>query len=303
MRPTLLACLFTCLVPSAAAAVVDAGSDALPTTGYHTYAKGRHVGLPRRGILGWRKGCLDVAVANCRRSGTCHLLDLYEFGVFTGRALKGMASYLRAPPGGGPAVPIDTMWGFDSFQGIPSEESDSAAGAKYAGAATYEKMVRGDWRAGSYNAADALQVYSFSALIQKLRTYIGLNRTGIAGKATPLQNVRFIRGFFNESLTPSLALSLGMRPALFVDLDVDIFSSTVQASTWLIQSRLLQRGAVVGYDDWMGDASNASTISFSGQSRSHFEVLEPLLKARGLRARRIDNPYPNACFELVPAEQ
>ena len=127
MRPTLLACLFTCLVPSAAAAVVDAGSDALPTTGYHTYAKGRHVGLPRRGILGWRKGCLDVAVANCRRSGTCHLLDLYEFGVFTGRALKGMASYLRAPPGGGPAVPIDTMWGFDSFQGIPSEESDSAA--------------------------------------------------------------------------------------------------------------------------------------------------------------------------------
>ena len=44
-------------------------------------------------------------------------------------------------------------------------------------------------------------------------------------------NTHVIPGFFNESLTPGLAVARGMRPALYVDIDVDLYSQAPQPTT------------------------------------------------------------------------
>jgi len=59
------------------------------------------------------------------------------------------------------------------------------------------------------------QVYDFSSLERRIKRYVDDT------------HVRFIRGYFNESLTKALAPVL--RPALFVDIDVDLYISTMQA--------------------------------------------------------------------------
>ena len=99
-------------------------------------------------------------------------------------------------------VPFRAYWGFDSFAGLPEEGADDK------GALTPEAAA--GWKNGNFNVADALQTWSYGALERKLRQYIADPR------------VRFVRGFFNESLTPQLAAAAGMRPAAFVEIDCDL---------------------------------------------------------------------------------
>ena len=68
---------------------------------------------------------------------------------------------------------------------------------------------------------------------------------GPAGAA----QTQLIRGFFSESLTPSLAASRGMKPALLVDVDVDLYISAYQCLDWMFTHRLIVPGTVVYYDD------------------------------------------------------
>eukprot|EP00966_Prymnesium_polylepis_P169822 3926101-Prymnesium_polylepis.1 len=55
--------------------------------------------------------------------------------------------------------------------------------------------------------------------------------------------VQLVRGFYNESLTASLAKR--MRPALFVMIDCDLYVSALAALEWLCESRLLVQGTLV----------------------------------------------------------
>ena len=41
-----------------------------------------------------------------------------------------------------------------------------------------------------------------------------------------------------------------MRPALYVDIDVDLYTSTYSCLDWLLGERLMPAGATVYYDDW-----------------------------------------------------
>ena len=58
----------------------------------------------------------------------------------------------------------------------------------------------------------------------------------------------FKKGFFNESLTPSLAVKLGR--AAIIDVDSDIYISAYQALDWVFANRLAGVGTLVVYDDW-----------------------------------------------------
>jgi hypothetical protein len=46
---------------------------------------------------------------------------------------------------------------------------------------------------------------------------------------------RLIKGFFSDSLTPTLAKERGMQPALLIDVDVDLYVSCVQCMEWMVQ--------------------------------------------------------------------
>jgi hypothetical protein len=61
-----------------------------------------------------------------------------------------------------------------------------------------------------------------------------------------------------------------MKPAVFVDLDADIYSSTYTALDFMFRNGLIQRGTLLAYDDW-GGTPGWQTYS-DGESRAHNEI-------------------------------
>ena len=100
----------------------------------------------------------------------------------------------------------------DSFEGLPDSRAEKTRG----------------WAKGKY-AADPRQA---------LTAELGKDR------------VDFVAGFYDRSLTPGLARARNMRPALYVDVDCDLYESSVAALEWVFRSGLAAPGTLVGYDDW-----------------------------------------------------
>ena len=135
------------------------------------------------------------------------------------------------------------MIGFDSFEGLPSSLSRSE---------------RSEWSPGQF-AADPRT---------ELQNTIG--REGATAQ--------FVRGFFNESLVqPGLVRQLGKKIAKYVDIDVDLYSSALEALTFMFESGLVVPGTVIGYDDWWsgpcrrGWTASASPLQTS-EGLAHAEI-------------------------------
>jgi hypothetical protein len=66
--------------------------------------------LPANGFLPWQQPVVDrLAVACTNRTADCEKRDLYEFGVYAGRYLRGLTLALKQR-----GVPFRRFWGFDS---------------------------------------------------------------------------------------------------------------------------------------------------------------------------------------------
>jgi hypothetical protein len=154
--------------------------------------------------------------------------DLYQFGVYTGGGLKAWIdstlTYNVSFSG--------HVWGFDSFEGMPDEENASSV-------RTPRHMQDPAWQPGGLNARVFMKQPDWPSLQATLRRNIG----------HPDEKLHFIRGFFNETLTEDLATRSGMRPAFLVDIDCDLYSSTMQALDFMLTMRLLVPGSFVYYDD------------------------------------------------------
>lgn len=88
-----------------------------------------------------------------------------------------------------------------------------------------------------------------------------------AGSPQDARRIRLVPGFFNVSLTVPIARSA--RPAAYIDLNVDLHVSTVDALSWLLRHGLVRRGTLIGYDDWL-----ETPYLSGGQTRAHVEVAE-----------------------------
>ena len=220
------------------------------------------------GVLGWRSPCLNHVITQCSDCpatgyASCAAKDIYEFGVYTGSSMRGMSQRFKARGAG-----FRRMWGFDSFQGLPKELAVHSQ---------YPKLTATSWYEGAFNAADMLKAHTFDKLTLQLDTYINDSR------------VRWVPGYYNESLTPALAVQSRMRPALFVDIDCDLYSSSYQVLDWMFANELIVPGTVVGYDDW------ASGRDF-GEKRSHHEMVQKY-NATFQRVKGSNPAQP--CFELI----
>ena len=169
--------------------------------------------------------------------GMCGQRDLYEFGVLSGRSVHGLCLDLNASH-----VPFRQFWGFDSFVGLPPEAGRGRS-----------SVSERSWQPGSWSAAEILHQSSYKALQAQLLGFINDSR------------VSLIRGFFNDSLTVELAKS--MRPALYVMVDSDLYTSAVQALSWLCDNELLVKGSLIVYNDW--DAGGSS----GGEQMAHREIV------------------------------
>ena len=65
-----------------------------------------------------------------------------------------------------------------------------------------------------------------------------------------MSQLSLVPGFYDKSLLPDLASRMGMRPAAYVDIDCDLYGSTKSALEWMLASRLIVPGTLIGYDDW-----------------------------------------------------
>ena len=100
-------------------------------------------------------------------------------------------------------------------------------------------------------------------------------RSGASGGGGVAERTHFVKGYFNDSLTDELVRRRRFQPALFVDLDCDLYISTIQACDlrpcppqpppltlltmsplrsqalrWLLRHRLIVPSTIVRYDDW-----------------------------------------------------
>ena len=195
--------------------------------------------LPRefRGSLGvllkmWRFTLLRLLERNCRerdaRLANCSALtDVYEFGVFTGRALKGMTMHRKF------SSRVRRFWGFDSFSGMPDEHPAGAREAKLANA----------FPAGTFSvAAIVSKTKSRKRPVEVVNAFIADAR------------VTLLEGFFNETLC-QLDDFLPSQLAV-LRIDSDMFLSVLQTLCCLYD-----RVAVGGWliiDDWV---SNVTPLS------------------------------------------
>lgn len=146
-------------------------------------------------------------------------------------------------------------WGFDTFSGLPDERKGEASTSS--------------WKRGTFDVGGA-------AAAPRIARSAGLRRGAL------------LAGLFNETLTPSLPSARGMRPAVYVDIDSDLYVSAYQALDWLFTQRLAVPGTVVGYDDfWVLPCvkGDPSPLAY-GEGKAHVDI-----SARhGVRFRCICGP-------------
>jgi hypothetical protein len=196
---------------------------------------------------GWRFQAANLIAKE--RGRDAELTDIYQFGVYVGGSLNVIRTAWKLND-----LPVGGVWGFDSFVGLQS-------GAKTDG-------DHSDWADGAFSAADALGVESMAALKRKILLVITEQDTSSLARSDWFgQKVGFVAGFYNESLHPGLARKRKMRPALYVDIDVDQYLPSLQALDWLLSEGLVRPGTYVGYDD-IGSTDKWT----AGESRAHLEV-------------------------------
>ena len=169
--------------------------------------------------------------------------DVYQFGVAGGGTLKQLVKVFDNR----------TAWAFDSFEGLPASDDSS------------EPMLE-SWNRGRFAKVKIGSKWVSGASDMRARVSASIG----------MENVNLIAGFFNETLTAALPAQRGMRPAVYVDVDVDLYMSARQALEWLFASGLLAPGSVIGYDDWwtLACATNSTDVERFGEPRAHREAAE-----------------------------
>jgi hypothetical protein len=172
--------------------------------------------------------------------------NYYEFGVGKGRS---MMRYLKALKLHCELEGLDLyshrIFAFDSFEGLPAKASPRDA--------------QPGWNRGLFKVP-------LDEVRSRIGSQIDLNRG----------TVRFIKGFFNESLTPELARELAMFPPSIVTIDVDYYSSTKTVLEWLLP--FAPSGCLFYFDDlwgFFGHPEMGELAAISEINRSRIGSLVP----------------------------
>lgn len=133
------------------------------------------------------------------------------------------------------------VFAFDSFQGLPSSEGSFVTGDMAYTDGTFRRFI---------------------------------DKAGV-----PLERVKSIPGFFNQSLTPELKQKLDLKPSVAVfHNDSDLYESTRDVLQWI--EDLALPGSVLVFDDWHSFAGEAQPENFGERrafaewrDRAHWQLL------------------------------
>lgn len=192
--------------------------------------------------MSWRLSTKSMIHEFIRRNNLQHLDSIYMFGVYTGESvwdtinIFGKYKYFL----------------FDSFEGLPEEAK--------------EPIAQDCWCKGEFNAMEKLGCSSIEETIESIDKLV---RQNITEKPDQLN---WIPGYFNESLPRLIEKKVYVGPAAYVDIDCDLYSSTIDALDWLLANKIIRAGTILGYDDWGGTPGWFANVD--GESRAHKEMSE-----------------------------
>ncbi len=165
--------------------------------------------------------------------------DVYLYGVWSGMSARFISEYLEENQ-----IRYGKMFGFDSFTGFPKEN-----GQQY-----YKRNVNFD--AGKFSST---KLYDCS-----VAEVVDTITKGIGNK-----HLKLIPGFFSDTLDVDLLQKEGMNPASFIEIDVDLYTSTREALKFMFENSLIAPGTVIYFDDW-----GATEEYVGGESLAWKEALE-----------------------------
>ena len=158
--------------------------------------------------------------------------DVYCFGIYTGWSCGQVGhdfSESKLEP--------NAFWGFDSFEGLPKEKEGIKRHPHWFEGAFNSKDLRGIQPGGTdFGDGDMTDDDIIDNMKENFNERCGYN-------------IDMIKGFYSDSLTDDLVIEKKMKPASFVDMDVDIYISTSQAMDWMARNGLIQN-TVFYFDDW-----------------------------------------------------
>ena len=166
--------------------------------------------------------------------------------------------------------PDATILGFDSFAGLPEEQSG--------------EVRRATWNKGTFN----VEATVYDRVLRDLG---------------PPPLTQLYKGYFNESLTQRLGkrLSKQLPPATLVDIDSDIYVSAYQALDWLFTHKLIVPGTVVAYDDWADYVCSPMLTREELKSVPRRQVVDAM--KMGIHKSRDPKQPPSELSKLVKASK
>jgi len=195
-----------------------------------------------------------------KRFGSICRGEIYCFGVAHGSTVGTLVRGFRDRD-----MPVPKMHLFDSFLGLPAEQPGVA--------------VPDIWIQGAFSAPR-------KQLEDKIDS-LGLSQ----------DNYMIHEGWFSETLKPELIEAGTFKPASYVDIDADLYNSTLEILDFLLAHELIRPGTIIGYDDW-GDTD----IWTAGESRAHKEMIEKY----GVRCAQLlhwgERPLIRKLFLVVSVE-
>jgi len=189
--------------------------------------------------MAFREAALDMAKVNPELSD----LDIYEFGIWQGASAISIANILESHN-----VRCNMMYGFDSFEGLPSYDADAWLPNERDSDLWDEKL------------------FDLTTSGQSVQDVIDRIQTKLEFSPTPM---KFIPGYYETSLKDELVSRHEMKPAVYIDIDVDLYKSTILALDFLFRNNLIQVGTLIGYHDWGGLKEFTG-----GESLAHKELMK-----------------------------
>ena len=168
----------------------------------------------------------------------CAGTDIIEFGTYSGSSIVELARQVKTHN-----IPVRKIFTVDSFQGLPAEKD--------------KIPVHNDWTEGSFNAQKYFCVNAPEECICILREKFF--------RESPLP-IEIIRAKFSE-LNKFVINLFDIRKFCYINVDCDLYTSTVDALSWIFDNNLLATNALVRYDDY-------HSLPNGGEALAHKEICE-----------------------------
>lgn len=146
--------------------------------------------------------------------------DVYNFGIYTGNSLVELQKQMFAQN-----LKPHHFYGFDSFIGLPAEAP---------GIPVYKGHQKGYFNL----IADDMTIDSII--------------NAIKGRLSYPEITSIIPGFFSDTLNHIFADKQKLKPAIYIEIDCDLYISTLQALEFMHDRGLIIKNTIIYFDDWGG---------------------------------------------------